>query len=96
MDQTESNTAERIVEIRKADGLHLRPAKDFVERAGTFESCIQVHKKDMVVDGKSIMEMAMLNATKGTRLRITAQGVDADEAVATLADILEAADEPTD
>ena len=41
------------------------------------------------VDGKSIMQMLMLAATQGTRLEITAEGNDADEAVRNLVRLVE-------
>jgi phosphocarrier protein len=61
----------------------------FVECANTFESEIAVFKGSLRVDGKSIMQMAMLAATQGTKLRITAQGNDALKAVETLATVIE-------
>ena len=36
------------------------------------------------VDGKSIMQLMMLAATQGTELEITAEGADAEQAIATL------------
>lgn len=41
------------------------------------------------VDGKSIMQMMMLAATKGTELEITAVGEDAEEACAALKQLVE-------
>lgn len=62
-------------------GLHARPAMSFVDLASTFASEITVKRGgDQEVDGKSIMHMMMLAATKGTDLEITAQGPDAQKA----------------
>ena len=58
-------------------GLHARPAMTFVDLAGTFHSKITVAKGDTAVDGKSIMQMMMLAAGKGSELEITAEGPDA-------------------
>ena len=66
----------------------MRPAMQFVECACSFSSSISVCKDDQRVDGKSIMQVTMLAATKGTRLRILAEGTDAQEAVNTLAQLL--------
>ena len=79
---------ERIVEIRNTDGLHMRPAMRFVEQANTYDSKISVYKDSQCVDGKSIMQITMLAATYGTKLRVVAEGADAAEAAPTLAEIL--------
>ncbi len=66
-------------------GLHTRPAKAFVQAAGRFRSAIEVSKGKASVNGKSIMGLMSLLAPMGTQLTITAEGEDADEAVNTLA-----------
>lgn len=70
-------------------GLHARPAMSFVETATNFESNVTVGRGDHRVDGKSIMQIMMLAATKGTTLEIEAEGPDADEAVAALKDLVD-------
>jgi phosphocarrier protein HPr len=83
------NTAEKIVEIRNEEGLHMRPAMKFIECAGSFNSKITVSKGSLVVDAKSIMQVATLVATRGTQLKISAVGNDAREAVEKLASLLD-------
>ena len=61
-------------------GLHARPAMTFVDVAMTFQAAVQVKKGDTEVDGKSIMQMMMLAASKGSELEITAEGADAAKA----------------
>lgn len=65
-------------------GLHARPAMCFVDAAMPFKSAITVKRADQSVDGKSIMQMMMLAATRGTELEIIAEGDDADAACAAL------------
>ncbi|MCH8192681.1 MAG: HPr family phosphocarrier protein [Planctomycetes bacterium] len=77
------------VEIRNAEGLHMRPAMHFVDVANKFACEITVTHGDNSVDGKSIMQISMLAATQGTTLCIKAQGVDADEAVQALRELIE-------
>lgn len=62
-------------------GLHARPAMSFVDTASAFGASIRVRNGDTEVDGKSIMEVMMLAATRGTELLITADGDDADAAL---------------
>ena len=65
-------------------GLHARPAMSFVDTANSFTSDIKVTKDGQTVDGKSIMQLMMLAAPKGSELQIDAQGPDAQPAVEAL------------
>ena len=71
-------------------GLHARPAMAFVDTASAFASKVTVHRGSQCVDGKSIMQMMMLAATKGAQLRIVAEGADGDKACAALKKLVEA------
>lgn len=82
----------REVTICNALGLHARPAMQFVELANQFDSTITVYKdgpESVTVDGKSVMHMITLEATKGTPLRIEAEGPDAEQALEQLAKLVE-------
>lgn len=85
------------VEIKNADGLHMRPAMQFVNVANTFQCDITVSNNENSVDGKSIMQMSMLAATCGTKLKIKAEGTDAQQAINALQELVEKKhfDEPT-
>jgi phosphocarrier protein len=100
--QAEEDTLENIVydvelEIKNTDGLHMRPAMKFVDIANRFESEINVSNGETNVDGKSIMQISMLAATCGTKLKVTAKGPDARQAVNALQELVEEKhfDEPT-
>ncbi len=86
-----SDRAQTTVTITNRLGLHARPAMAFVEAAVTFGSSITVKRADSdeEVDGKSIMHMMMLAATKGTIIEIIAEGTDAKSAVTSLKDLVE-------
>jgi len=77
------------VEIKNADGLHMRPAMQFVDTASQYESDITVSNSETNVDGKSIMQMSMLAATYGTKLNIKAEGADAQTAIDALCELVE-------
>lgn len=77
-------TIEREVTIVNKYGLHARPAMQLVEAANGFASKIEVSNNTLTIDAKSIMSVMRLAATKGTVLRILADGDDADQAVDTL------------
>lgn len=79
------DTASAKVTIVNRLGLHARPATEFVDLASSFPCDVWVHKGDERVGGKSIMEMMMLAATKGTALEIRAEGEQAKACVDALA-----------
>lgn len=92
--RAEEDTLENVeyeveLEIKNAEGLHMRPAMKFVEIANRFNSEIKVSNGDTNVDGKSIMNISMLAATCGTKLRIRAKGPDAQEAINALRELVE-------
>lgn len=92
--RVEENTLEKVihetgVEIKNADGLHMRPAMQFVDVANKFECDIMVSNDENNVDGKSIMQMSMLAATCGTKLKIKAEGADAQQAINALRELVE-------
>ncbi|MDP8247570.1 MAG: HPr family phosphocarrier protein [Candidatus Tritonobacter lacicola] len=72
---------EREIKIENELGLHARPAALFVQLANKFASDILVEKDGDTVSGKSIMGIMMLAAGKGAKIKIIAEGNDADEAV---------------
>ena len=72
------------VTISNRLGLHARPAMAFVDAASAFQCSVTVKRGEQAVDGKSIMHMMLLAATKGTSLEVVCDGPDADEAAAAL------------
>jgi len=80
---------QRTVEIKNADGLHMRPAMLFVGVADQFDCEITVSNDRAEVDAKSIMQMSLLMATCGTRLKLRAKGSDAEEALEALKELVE-------
>jgi phosphocarrier protein HPr len=81
--------SEADVEIKNAQGLHMRPAMQFVNIANQYKSRITVSNGQTKVDGKSIMEICTLAATCGSRLKIKIEGPDADEAMCALRELVE-------
>jgi len=77
------------VEVKNADGLHMRPAMQFVDIASKYKSDINVSNGETSVDAKSIMQMTMLAATCGTKLMIRAEGEDCQQALDELQDLVE-------
>ena len=70
-------------------GIHARPAALFVKIAGKFTSQIMVEKDGETINGKSIMGLMMLAAAQGSKLTLTAEGADAEAAVAALEELFQ-------
>ena len=69
-------------------GLHARAASQFVSAAARFASHIEVDKNGRTVNGKSIMGLMMLAASKGTELTLSVSGEDEAEAMSTLEQLI--------
>jgi phosphocarrier protein len=70
-------------------GLHARAAAKFVHMAGRFASKIAVARGGREVDGKSIMGLLLLAASRGSSIRISADGPDEADAIAALCALVE-------
>ncbi|OFW02964.1 MAG: phosphocarrier protein HPr [Acidobacteria bacterium RIFCSPLOWO2_02_FULL_68_18] len=79
----------RAVVVRNELGLHARAAARFVHLATRFESQIRVRRDSKVMDGKSILGILLLAASRGTTLTISADGADEQGAVEALARLVE-------
>jgi phosphocarrier protein HPr len=73
--------ATETVVIPNALGLHARAAARFVQAASRFTATIRVTCGDQTVDGKSILGILLLAASRGSTLAIAAEGEDAQPAV---------------
>jgi phosphocarrier protein len=80
--------AERTLQITNELGMHARAATKFVQLAAKFPCEVLVSKEGHEVNGKSIMGVLMLVASKGSTITIRARGERADEAVAALAQLV--------
>jgi len=80
---------ERAVTIANRNGLHARPAAEIVKTAARFKSEITIARDELEVNGKSIMGVMMLAAEFGTTIMLRADGPDAEEAVASLAQVID-------
>lgn len=71
-------------------GLHARAAAKFVGVANQFPCDIRVGRcPASLVDGKSIMAVMMLAASKGTTLHLYAEGEQDDDALSALIALIE-------
>jgi len=71
---------EKQLEIINKAGLHARAASKLVSLTSSFASKIELGSANMV-DGKSILSLMMLAATKGTTLTVRIDGKDEEQAM---------------
>ena len=70
-------------------GLHARAAARFVHLANRFESRIVVVSEQSKADGKSILGLLTLAASRGSRVHLSADGPDEKAALAELVELVE-------
>ena len=68
-----------VFKITNEKGLHARASARFVEVVERFESEVTVEKDGLEASGSSIMGLLMLAASKGTKIKVTSNGKDAEE-----------------
>ena len=65
-------------------GLHARPAARFVKAASRFSSRIAIRGEGPEADAKSLIALLGLTIRPSSEITLTADGPDADEAIAAL------------
>ncbi len=92
----------RTVTIINKKGLHARAAAKFVKCASNYEADVRVKRlvppnqtelledADASVSARSILGLMMLGAGSGVALELTAQGADAEAALAAIIALVEA------
>ena len=81
--------ANRELTIVNKLGLHARAAAKLVTLASGFESDITIKRGNQQVNAKSIMGVMMLAAAKGVVVEISADGTDADKALAEITELVQ-------
>ncbi len=79
----------RTFTIRNRLGLHARAAALLVKTANRFVSEIMLEKDGVEVNGKSIMGILMLAASKGSKITLKVDGKDSTEALQALGELIE-------
>ncbi len=70
-------------------GLHARAAAEVVKLANRFHAQVHLHGNGLKADAKTIMELLMLGAPQGTKVQVTAEGPDEDEALDAMVGLIE-------
>ena len=80
---------QRSVRIVNEAGIHARPAAEIVKTAAKFRAEVTISKDGLDVNAKSIMGVMMLAAECGSTVMLSAEGDDADAALAAIAAVIE-------
>ncbi len=75
--------------IRNRLGLHARAAALLVKTANRFEANVMIEKDGVEVNGKSIMGILMLAASRGSKITVRVEGNKAGEALQMLGKLIE-------
>jgi len=78
----------KTLTIKNKLGLHARAAAKLVKTAFKYASKIEITANDKTVPAKSIMGVMLLAASKGTKIKLVADGPDAQEAMAALTELI--------
>jgi phosphocarrier protein HPr len=79
----------RELEIKNQLGLHARAASLWVQTVRQFDADLVVSKDGKDVNGKSIIELMMLAAARGSRIEVIASGPEAAAALDAIEQLME-------
>lgn len=79
---------EKTFKITNETGLHARPATSVVNKAGKYQSDIQLSYNGKSINLKSIMGLMSLGISKGSEVVISAEGKDAEVALEGLTQLI--------
>lgn len=79
---------EKSFKITADTGVHARPATMLVNKAGQYESEIELLYNEKTVNLKSIMGVMSLGIPQGAEIKITATGSDEEEAIQGVEEII--------
>lgn len=83
---TDKLSAELMIQNER--GLHARAAASFVKAIEDLDAEVEVERLGQTVGGHSIMGLMMLAAAKGTTIKISATGNEAEKAIKNLTDLV--------
>ena len=82
------NTSQGTFTIVNEKGLHARASAKFVDMVEQFDASATIEKDGMDACGDSIMGLLMLVASKGTQVNIKTEGLQAQELLNALGELI--------
>ena len=75
--------------VKCASGLHNKQATYFIQKANDFKSSIWIEADERRINAKSLLGVLSMAIVTGTEISLIAEGPDEEEAVKSLAGMLE-------
>jgi phosphocarrier protein len=88
-DHLADDLIEKSVTVRNKMGLHARPAALIVQTANKFRCDVTLAKDGQAVNGKSIMGVLMLAASRGSTIQVKTEGEEAEACAQALSELFE-------
>lgn len=76
------------VRVKGKDGLHARPAAEFVQLCKTIGSDVKLERNGTVVQGKSIIGIMSLGVSRDEEVTVTVEGGDEADAMGAIKELL--------
>jgi phosphotransferase system HPr (HPr) family protein len=83
------STSEATLEIKNRLGLHLRAASTLMQALKPFDSSVTLLWGKKEANARSVTSLIMLGAGAGTRLKVKAEGPDAEAALVVVKTLFE-------
>ncbi|ELR66340.1 Phosphocarrier protein, nitrogen regulation associated [Photobacterium marinum] len=84
-----SNLSRKLF-IKNRLGLHARAAIKLVELAQSFEATVTICNNEKSATADSVMGLLMLESAQGQQVYVSAEGSDAEAALAAVSELIEA------
>ncbi len=72
---------EEMIDVASEEGLHTRPANNFVKLAKGFSSKITIAKGEKSASGTSLLKIMKLGVVQGDSVKVTCEGEDEAKAM---------------
>ncbi len=83
------DTLQKTLTIQNEKGLHVRAATVLAQTASRFASSVTLEHGGEKANGKSVMNLLLLTAAKGTQVHVTVSGDDAQAAMEAVTQVIE-------
>ncbi|HYE83355.1 MAG TPA: HPr family phosphocarrier protein [Clostridia bacterium] len=78
-----------IIKVKGKDGLHARPAAEFVQLCKKLKSDVKLEKNGVSVSGKSIIGIMSLGISKNEEVTVVVEGEDEKAAMISIKELLD-------
>ena len=79
---------EKSITVENSEGLHTRPANQFVKLVKRHQSDVKIEKGGREVPGSSLLKIMKLGVVQGDQLLVRCEGADEEEAMAAIERLL--------